>query len=79
MSVSTLHTDSAHGVNPADEWASSIEESHPPSDARTAALQVHYAEVDNIRRALSRYDSQIQALTADGAGRAAYGKHLLWF
>lgn len=41
-------------ATPAAEWRASIEDSHPPSPARDAALATHDKEVDTITRALGK-------------------------
>jgi hypothetical protein len=41
-------------ATPAGEWRASIEDSHPPSPARDAALATHDKEVDTIAQALTK-------------------------
>ena len=54
----------------AEEWARSIEESHPEGQERDEVVQQHWHEVELIKRALSAYGATIEALT----GAAAAGE-----
>jgi len=48
----------------AEEWALSIEESHPCGPERDEVIRQHWNEVALIRRALSRYLPSIENLKA---------------
>ena len=43
----------------ADEWATSIEESHPVSKARSVTLAKHWEDVDKIKEALQTVQKKL--------------------
>jgi hypothetical protein len=55
----------------AQEWASSLAQSHPPGPAVDSALGQHWQEVGVIDRALGKY---LRALAPEAAGGAAAGE-----
>lgn len=55
----------------ADEWAGSIQDSHPDSSARRATLDAHWKDVGIIRNALDGVAPSLGTLLATDSGSAA--------
>lgn len=50
--------------HPPDEWEQSILQSHPATEGTQAALDNHRAELQRIRKALSKLEGPLQQLLA---------------
>lgn len=65
----------------ADEWATSIEESHPISEARSVTLAKHWEDVSKIKQALQSVQDKLLPVMQS---RQLYdevmaGAHAAWF
>lgn len=65
----------------ADDWATSIEESHPVSEARNVTLAKHWEDVSNLKQALQSVQDRLLPVMRN---RQLYdevmaGAHAAWF
>ena len=64
----------------AEEWATSIAESHPDGPGRDAVIQKHWDEVEIIRRALAPYQHAIADLHKKSMDKSsASTPRVAWF
>lgn len=59
------------------EWAKSIEESHPDSEARSIALQTHWREIDLLKSAIEPV-LRAAGISLEEFSQAASGAKISW-